>query len=97
MVGVVAQLGEHRHFFRLRWERLGGPPPYICMYVGMYRRGVSAAERFKRETSAYLFRLLCKAGFSVESKYRQLGLTLKIGMRKYYVCRVRILVQYKFG
>lgn len=53
------------------------------MYVGMYRRGVSAAERFKRETSAYLFRLLCKEGFSVESKYCQLGLTLKIGMRKY--------------
>lgn len=24
VVGLVAQLGEHCNFFRLRWERLGG-------------------------------------------------------------------------
>ena len=30
VVGVDAQLGEHCDIFRLRWENLGVPPPYLA-------------------------------------------------------------------
>ena len=34
MVGVDAQLGKHCDFFRLRWDNLGIPPPYINLREG---------------------------------------------------------------
>ena len=40
MVGVTAHLGEHYNFFRLRWERLGGPPPYLLLPLKIHQRAL---------------------------------------------------------